>query len=237
MMAELSDKQKKTISRYALAVAARGRIFDGVLVPVEDAELSQDSKDEIDLNWGAFDAARGTKPRQPAAGTAPVAGSDVVPMSAGATAAIRKYQQDNGLPVTGVLDEGTLAHAKAAPAAAAAASASKKAASAAKRAAAQTAAAQRKAAATVKRNAAAVVREQKQRAAAAKAVAAAQKRAEAATTRAAKQAAAAQVRATKQKQANLLKAAKAQLLSRQLTQKAAHTTSGNLEAMAQSLKG
>lgn len=118
------------------------------------------------LSWDSFDQARGTKPKQPKAAAQPqntgaVAGYTGPPLDATTVNAIRQFQQANGLPVTGNLDEATASAALNAPAKAAAAkaaasaaskekTASNQAASAAKKTAAATASAQKKTASDAK---------------------------------------------------------------------------------------
>jgi hypothetical protein len=65
----------------------------------------------IDLDWAAFDQARGTKPRQ-AAQPQTAGSNELIPLSPAAQAQVKKIQKLAGLPQTGQLDAGTIAYAK-----------------------------------------------------------------------------------------------------------------------------
>lgn len=70
----------------------------------------------LDLNWSAFDQARGTKPRKAAAPLTPAQQANafpVIPLSPAAAAQVAIIQRKAGLPVTGKLDPATVAYVNA----------------------------------------------------------------------------------------------------------------------------
>lgn len=163
---------------------------------MKGTNLSTESNDDLDLAWASFDAARGTKPRQPAAAPPPatgnIAGYTGPAQSASTINAIKAYQKANGLPQTGNLDARTLNMANGTTAAGKAAG--KKAAAAGKKGAAKAGAAKKKAATAAKTAANKKIAAKKKAASAAtsaaKKNAAASKRVQSAKVAAAKKAAA-----------------------------------------------
>jgi hypothetical protein len=68
---------------------------------------------QFDLNWAAFDQARGKHPRQKAAQQQQTPGStELIPLSPAAQKQVALIQKKAGLPQTGQLDAKTIAYAK-----------------------------------------------------------------------------------------------------------------------------
>jgi hypothetical protein len=80
---------------------------------VEAGEGSVVTEATIDLDWGAFDAARGTTGRVAASKLAVTPGAnELIPLSPAAQKQVAAIQKKAGLPVTGQLDASTIAYAK-----------------------------------------------------------------------------------------------------------------------------
>jgi peptidoglycan hydrolase-like protein with peptidoglycan-binding domain len=118
-------------------------------------DLAGIGPDDIELDWSSFDSARGKHPRQkaaqPVAPTGTVAGYTGANMPPQVVAAIQKFQHDNHLPVTGNLDQATVAFAQQYPEKVAAAKAATQAAHKAQAAASKAQAAKNKQAAIAKK--------------------------------------------------------------------------------------